>query len=73
MKKRLGLAVGGLAVTLAAAIPASGAFGCVTSPHCAKYGGAIETAALNVGLTNSQQSSNVQGYLTNAAMNGKCA
>ena len=72
MKKRIALAAGGLAVALAAAIPASGAFGCVslTSPHCQKLNNSLTTAGNIIGNTNSGQSSNVQNYLNNAA--GKC-
>ncbi len=70
MKKRLAIAAGGLAVTVAAAIPASGAFG-FSESHCTKLNNAIHTASTNVNNTNSGQSNNVQTYLGNAA--GKCA
>ncbi len=72
MTKRVALAAGGLAVTLAAAMPVSGAFGCIAaSGHCQKVSNAISTAVANVTSTNSGQSGNVQQYLQNSL--GKCA
>jgi len=70
MKKRLAFTVAGLAVTVAAAIPASSAFG-FSESHCSKLNNALNTASTSVGNTNSGQASNVQSYLGNAA--GKCA
>ncbi len=77
MKKRFAIAAGGLAVAVAAAIPASGAFGCVysVSPHCQKVLGAIATASGTLSQTNSN-SSTAQGALTGAGMTysaQKCA
>jgi len=62
----------GVAVTLAAAIPATGAFG-VSIQHCQKYKGALGTADSIILATNSGQSSNVAGYLGNTAGSSKCS
>jgi len=69
MKKRVAIAAGGLAVTLAAVIPTSGAFG-FSDSHCEKLNNSLTTAGNVVSSTNSGQSNNVQNYLHNAA--GKC-